>query len=263
MDSADQGMQFFGREYKKVLALYNDDDKEEECIAAAQDLLENPDLPRYHRIMTLIVLSAASTNWNDAEDSRLEAERLWDQTHRHYSRVDNPDASRALAELRVDLDAVKELQIEELEKLDRMFGEYDGEYDEEEDEREDEEEDEREEGPKADVEIAVDVDADADAADDGAATVVSYALSDAENQRLFDDTEENAPNAAAYDHATMEGELPTDKSGESTDDKKASGKTQLRNKLTGNLRFKAGKKGGLAHRPSLVALRSRVESGQQ
>ncbi|KFY78580.1 hypothetical protein V499_02277 [Pseudogymnoascus sp. VKM F-103] len=277
MDSDDQVIQFFDREYNKALELYNDGDKEEECIAAAQDLLENPDLPRYHRIMTLILLSAASTNWNDAEDSRLEAERLWDQTHRHYSRVDDPDASQALTELRVDLDVVKELQIEELEKLERMFGEYDGEYDVDGEEEGDEEEYEKEQEREEDVEIDVDVDAAATSAaasdaSDAAPTALSNAASDTKSERSLHGTEENTPDVASCEHAMDKVELSTSneaedatntKSDEGTEDQKALATTQRRNKLTGSMRFKAGKKGGLALRPSLAALRSRVAGGQQ
>ena len=76
MENEDQVMQFFGRAYNKVLELYNDDDKEEECIAAAQNLLEDPDLPRYHRIKTLVLLGSAFNEWDETETCRLEAERL-------------------------------------------------------------------------------------------------------------------------------------------------------------------------------------------
>ncbi|KFZ02387.1 hypothetical protein V501_09577 [Pseudogymnoascus sp. VKM F-4519 (FW-2642)] len=281
MDSDDQVMQFFDREYNKALALYNDGDKEEECIAAAQDLLENPDLPRYHRIMTLILLSAASTNWNDAEDSRLEAERLWDQTYRHYSRVDDPDASQALAELRVDLDAVKELQIEELEKLDRMFGEYDGEYEMDDEEEEDGEEYEKEQEREREEDMEIDVDVDgaatsaaaaSDAASDAAPTALSNAASDTKSERRLRGMEDNTPDVASCEHAMDKAELSASneaedatntKSDEETEDQKAPATTPRRSKLTGSLRFKAGKRGGLALRPSLAALRSRVAGGQQ
>ncbi|OBT96284.1 hypothetical protein VE01_05795 [Pseudogymnoascus verrucosus] len=255
MDSGDQVMQFFDREYNKALALYNDGDKEEECIAAAQDLLQKPDLPRYHRIMTLILLSAASTNWNDAEDSRLEAERLWDQTHRHYSRVDDPDASQTLTELRVDLDVVKELQIEELEKLERMFGEYDGEYDVDDEEEGDEEEYEKEQEREEDVEIDVDVDAAATSAasdaSDAAPTALSNAASDTKSERSLHGTEGNTPDVASCEHAMDKVELSASneaedatntKSDEGTEDQKAPATTQRRNKLTGACASKLARK---------------------
>lgn len=65
MDNLDEVIQYFGQEYNKVLALYNEDDKLEECISAAQDLLEDPGLPRYLRILTLIILGTSFDDWDD------------------------------------------------------------------------------------------------------------------------------------------------------------------------------------------------------
>lgn len=235
MNSNDQVMQFFGREYNEVLELYNDDDKEEECVAAAQDLLENPDLPRYHRIITLIPLSAASGDWDKAEDCRLEAERLWDQAHSHYTHVDNPDASRALAKLRVDLDDVKEIQREELDKMFRDYDDEDQVDDEEEvDEEEDDEEDVKEERHMADVEIDVDVDTEVGV--DAAAAAFSDDVPAAENEESLDGMEGNTPDVAPYEHAKDKGEPlvsngaedATDtKSDEGTEDKKASATVRM------------------------------------
>ncbi|KFZ16758.1 hypothetical protein V502_04924 [Pseudogymnoascus sp. VKM F-4520 (FW-2644)] len=272
MDNEDQVMQFFGRAYNKVLQLYNEDDKEEECIAAAQNLLEDPDLPRYHRIKTLVLLGSSLNEWDETETCRLEAERLWEQARRHCAQLDNPDAPRALAKLSVDLDAVGKMQ---RDRLDEMFGnsedEYEVDYDEEGDEEENEKEEEREADAESDGDVDFHVDAGVDAGVHAASAAVSDAVSDAESKKGPDSTA-NIPHVVSRGHAMDEGELSfgneaedaTDmKSGEGTEDTGASAMTLGRNKLTGSLRFKAGKKGGLAHRPSLAALRSRVVSGQQ
>ncbi|OBT84721.1 hypothetical protein VE02_06095 [Pseudogymnoascus sp. 03VT05] len=265
MDDIDEVMQYFGREYNTVLALYNEDDKEEECINAAQDLLEDPDLPRYLRILTLIILGTSVDDWDDSETCRLEAKRLWEQAHRQYAALDIPDAFRPFDKLRVQLDAFDIMQKERLEALENL----DDEYEVDDEEEEDVEEDGKEKECEADVGSDVDVDADAaDAAanaapDVAAAATISGAVFNEENGRSFDNMENNAPDATAHEPVTDESELPTGTSDEGTEDKKASATTPHRNKLTGSLRFKAGKKGGLAHRPSLAALRSRVAGGQQ
>ena len=232
MENEDQVMQFFGRAYNKVLELYNDDDKEEECIAAAQNLLEDPDLPRYHRIKTLVLLGSAFNEWDETETCRLEAERLWEQARRHYSHIDNPDASRALAKLRVDLDSVGKMQ---RDRLDEMFGNSEDEYevdddDDEGDEEEDEKEEQREADAESDVDVDFHVDAGADAGVHAASAAVSDAVSDAESKKGPDSTE-NIPHVVSREHAMDEGELSvgneaedaTDmKIGEGTEDTKAS-----------------------------------------
>ncbi|KFX92596.1 hypothetical protein V490_05291 [Pseudogymnoascus sp. VKM F-3557] len=241
--------ELFGQAFNKVYELYNEDNQEE-CISAAQNLLQDPNLPRYHRIKTLLLLGSAFPDWDDVETCRLAAERIWEQAHRHYSRVDDPDAHQALAELRADLDTMGEMQREE---LDEMFRDDDNEYEVEDDGEGDEEEYEKEGEREADVEIDADVDDVAGAGADASADVDAMSL----------DGMENAPDVAAREYTTDEGELTFGKSEEGTEDKNAPATTLRRNKLTGSLRSKAGKRGGLAHRPRLAALRSRVASGQQ
>ncbi|OBT65115.1 hypothetical protein VE03_04715 [Pseudogymnoascus sp. 23342-1-I1] len=115
MESEDQGLLSLTRAFNKLLELYNDNPQE--CIAAAHALLQKPDLPRYHRIKTLILLGSASEDWDDAETCRLEAGKLWDDSHHHYSRIDDPGASQVLAELRAEIDAFAKRQREELEGI--------------------------------------------------------------------------------------------------------------------------------------------------
>lgn len=104
------------------------------------------------------------------------------------------------------------------EELDEMFGNSEDEYEVDDDGEGDEEEEEKEDEREADVEIDVDVDVDARA--DAAA--VFDAVSALEKERSFDDMEGNAPDVAAYEHATDKGDLPTGKSEKCTEDKKAS-----------------------------------------
>ncbi|OBT65144.1 hypothetical protein VE03_04714 [Pseudogymnoascus sp. 23342-1-I1] len=114
-------------------------------------------------------------------------------------------------------------------------------------------------GIDVDVGAGVDVDDGADAA--AGADAFSSPVPNAENKKSLDDTEENTPDVAS--HATDKGGPPTGKSEGVTKDKKTSATGPRRNKVTGSLRFKAGKKGGPADRPSLAAIRSRIAGSQQ
>lgn len=101
----------FGRKYDHVRGLF-DDNKLDDGINEAQDLLDDGDLPRYLRIKTLIVLAAAASNWHDTEACRTEAETLWSLARRYHPEGYDATADEALAELRVLLERVKEAQIE-------------------------------------------------------------------------------------------------------------------------------------------------------
>ncbi|KFY16426.1 hypothetical protein V492_01335 [Pseudogymnoascus sp. VKM F-4246] len=175
-------------------------------------------------------------------------EELWEPAHRYYS------------QMREELDTMKEIQQEELEE---MFSDYDTEYEVEENEDENEKEEQREVDAEIDIDINAHVDANGDAA---AANATTAAVSDTENEKGLGDVEEKAPDAAAYKPTMGEGEFPTFKSEEDTEDKKDKKipfTTLRRNELTGSLRFKAGEKYDLVHRPSPTAPRSRVAGGQQ
>ncbi|OBT71586.1 hypothetical protein VF21_09284 [Pseudogymnoascus sp. 05NY08] len=215
MDDIDEVMQYFGREYNTVLALYNEDDKEEECINAAQNLLEDPDLPRYLRILTLIILGTSIDDWDDSETCRLEAKRLWEQAHRQYAALDIPDAFRPFDKLRVQLDAFDKMQKERLEMLENL----DNEYEVNNEEQEDGEEDEKEKKREADVGSEVDVDADAGATVDAAANAapkvaasaaaISDAVYNAESGGSLGNIKKNATVVTAHEPAMNESELPT------------------------------------------------------
>ena len=57
----------FLKRYNEVRAFY-DDDKMEECIATAQDLLEEISLPRYFRMKSLMLVAACAESWYEAQD---------------------------------------------------------------------------------------------------------------------------------------------------------------------------------------------------
>ncbi|KAK4952032.1 hypothetical protein LTR10_009952 [Elasticomyces elasticus] len=75
----------------------SEDDKIDECVELAQILLEESDIPRYHRIKVLIMLSSCTADWREAEAYRVEAEQLWSFLR------------DALAHLRLCLDSCNEV----------------------------------------------------------------------------------------------------------------------------------------------------------
>ncbi|KAK1076442.1 hypothetical protein LTR33_008945 [Friedmanniomyces endolithicus] len=101
----------YSRKYNAALWFY-DRNQLNECAESAQDLLDDPDLPRFHRMKTLILL-ASITGWHDAEDCRVEAEQLWRMARVQYS-IPTFDEEEALTELRKQLDALKAAQDYEL-----------------------------------------------------------------------------------------------------------------------------------------------------
>ncbi|KAK1817833.1 hypothetical protein LTR12_007704 [Friedmanniomyces endolithicus] len=111
MSQDDERSATYSRKFNATLWFY-ERDQLDECAESAQDLLDDPDLPRFHRMKTLILL-ASITGWDDAEDCRIEAEQLWRMAHMQYS---SPtfDEAEALTELRTQLDALKASQDYEL-----------------------------------------------------------------------------------------------------------------------------------------------------
>ncbi|KAK0837141.1 hypothetical protein LTR03_013044 [Friedmanniomyces endolithicus] len=101
----------YSRKFNAALWFY-DRNQLNECAESARDLLDDPGLPRYHRMKTLILL-ASITGWHDAEECRIEAEQFWRGARVQYS---SPtfDEEEALTELRTQLDALKAAQDYEL-----------------------------------------------------------------------------------------------------------------------------------------------------
>ncbi|KAK3642233.1 hypothetical protein LTR56_010810 [Elasticomyces elasticus] len=94
--ATDRVSERFDRAFAELHQLF-EDDKIDECVELAQNLLEESDIPRYHGIKVLIMLSSCTADWRDAEAYRLEAEQLWSFLH------------DALAHLRLCLDSCNEV----------------------------------------------------------------------------------------------------------------------------------------------------------
>lgn len=100
-----------GRKYDHICQLF-DDDKLEECIDKAQDVVEDGDLPRNLRIKTLIVIASLAAEWRDIEEFRGEAKKLWSLTRPFHREGYNAVTDDALAELRICLDHLQKGLIE-------------------------------------------------------------------------------------------------------------------------------------------------------
>lgn len=97
-----------------------DEEGFDECIAAAKNLLEKHDLQANLRMRTLLLLAAATLDWDLAEECRLDCETLWHLTRKRFR--DHPDEKvhTTLQSLSESLDELGKVQEEEaLEMRDR------------------------------------------------------------------------------------------------------------------------------------------------
>jgi hypothetical protein len=62
--------------YKEVKALY-DTEKLPECVKKARELIADPAIPRYHHMLTLIILASILEDWNEAKNCLVKANGLW------------------------------------------------------------------------------------------------------------------------------------------------------------------------------------------
>ncbi|KAG9527970.1 hypothetical protein KCU93_g4653, partial [Aureobasidium melanogenum] len=90
-----------------------DEEGFDKCIAAAKNLLEKHDLQANLRMRTLILLAAATLDWDLAEECRLDCETLWHLTRKRFR--DHPDEKvhATLQPLRESLDELGKVQEEE------------------------------------------------------------------------------------------------------------------------------------------------------
>ncbi|KAK5734454.1 hypothetical protein LTR17_008955 [Elasticomyces elasticus] len=98
--------------YNEVHRLYEENDLEG-CIAKAEELLDEPAIPRFHRMKTLILLGNVLGDWNEAEDCRVRAEAIWRVVRRWHPEGADEEVDTAMQELRVSLDDLHEVLREE------------------------------------------------------------------------------------------------------------------------------------------------------
>ncbi|KAK4893272.1 hypothetical protein LTR27_008395 [Elasticomyces elasticus] len=111
VQSKAQPRSLYAIQYLEAVQLFNNN-KFDECIEAARYTLNDPTLPRYYHIKTLLLIANAEENWYPAKRCRREAEDVYAMAQRLTSPEDEP-ALAALRALRKDLDAVATSQEKE------------------------------------------------------------------------------------------------------------------------------------------------------
>jgi hypothetical protein len=103
----------FTDRFNEANALW-DEDRLEECIVKARELLAEPAIPRYHEIKTLLLLASTVEDWYEANGYRIEAEGLWRIVRRWHPEGEDEELDGYMAEIRGVLDeADRVLQEEE------------------------------------------------------------------------------------------------------------------------------------------------------
>lgn len=100
-----------GKEYteaiNELVDLYNTDQLDE-CLSEAHKLLEDPAMPRYHRIKTLILLANMVETWTEADYLRMQAETLYQLVRRWHPVGEDSVLDEGMEELRKLLNDLNE-----------------------------------------------------------------------------------------------------------------------------------------------------------
>ncbi|EUC43439.1 hypothetical protein COCMIDRAFT_100857 [Bipolaris oryzae ATCC 44560] len=108
----------FAREFNSAKALH-DNELLDDCVESARELLEDPVVPRFHRMKTLLLLGSALEDLNEACDCLEEADKLWKLIRSYHLEGQDVDVDKTMAEVRASLDQLaKALKNEEAEEYD-------------------------------------------------------------------------------------------------------------------------------------------------
>jgi hypothetical protein len=123
MDSSDRINSSFTQAYNKIHNAYDAASEEDEivlnqCIAQARSLLEEPSIPRYHRIKTLLLLTSMVGNRSEAQYFHRQADNLYRLVRAHEAPGANPKVDKALAELSESLEELRVALAEEVSAAD-------------------------------------------------------------------------------------------------------------------------------------------------
>lgn len=106
MSDTAQTSQTFAQALNQLLGFYEAEELQK-CADGAQDLLDDPALPRYHRIKTLVLLAHCLDEYADILDCSWEAERLYLVARDAFPSGEDAPSNEALLELRTSLDELK------------------------------------------------------------------------------------------------------------------------------------------------------------
>ncbi|KAJ8113067.1 hypothetical protein OPT61_g4723 [Boeremia exigua] len=84
-----------------------------ECIDLCYKLLDEPEIPRYHKMKTLVLLGATVGDWHEAKDCRVDAESLWKIGRRWHPEGEDETVDIYMAEIRESLDELNDALKEE------------------------------------------------------------------------------------------------------------------------------------------------------
>lgn len=88
-------------------------DKLLECIDLCYKLLDEPIIPRRHKMMTSVLVGATTRDWDEANDGLVAAESLW-KIERHWNPEGNNETLHTfMAEIREALDVLRQALAEE------------------------------------------------------------------------------------------------------------------------------------------------------
>lgn len=107
-------------EYKAATQIW-DEERYDECIAAAKSLLEKNDLPANLHMRALMMLATVTLDWESAEDCPLKCETLWHLTRKRYRGHPHEKVHATLQSLRESLNELCKRREEEA--LEREFRE--------------------------------------------------------------------------------------------------------------------------------------------
>ncbi|KAH6639222.1 hypothetical protein C7974DRAFT_278302, partial [Boeremia exigua] len=79
-----------------------------ECMNLCDKLLDEPHIPRYHKMKTLVLLGAVVEDWFEAHDCFVAAESLWTMTRRWIHEGDDQFVDDAMADIRMSLDELNQ-----------------------------------------------------------------------------------------------------------------------------------------------------------
>jgi hypothetical protein len=100
-----------------TLSLYNND-RLDEWVEKARELINGPGTTRYHRMKMLILLSSTLGEWEEAEECRYAAETLWRVHRSWHPEGKNEELDIYMVEIRASLDKVVAVSNQEDSELD-------------------------------------------------------------------------------------------------------------------------------------------------
>ncbi len=90
-----------------------------DCISALRELLEEPSMPNYHRMRSLLLLASTLGNWSEANECRTAAEAVWRIERREYPEGEDEAVDEYMAEISEELANITHLLEEKTPQNDK------------------------------------------------------------------------------------------------------------------------------------------------